>query len=792
MTDKINSDYLKKPLLNALSVSNKISTIKGIKNFYFSLINEAVDKRLRLLIIHIANLLETFDGVTDGDEREKIIKNCLKSIDEYEKGFFKKTINKEYFFDRDFFNYYFDYLEDISNNFIKYKKKYGLYTNKDLLNFLPKKYVDRRNFLPILNAPINSEVVVSGKIVKKGVVFLKGRRRIYEAIIQDKTGMLKLTWFNFNKSYPESVLQENKVLFFFGKITHDRYTNLKNIIHPDIITNLSNLTAGIYPVYPSERYFSGKRISELVANKLRELKGEDYIGYEYISKIGIPSLKESFNNLHFPVNQEKIEKLNNGESIYHERLKFAQFLPFQLALFYRNNLEKRKNGIKLVFNEKYKEKLLKQLPFTFTKSQQRVIMEIENDQQSSYPMNRLLQGDVGSGKTLVAVVAALNSIEAGYQVSILAPTEILAEQHFKNISEYIKDLPISVAILLGSTPAKDKKDILEKIKNGDVNIVVGTHAIFQKKVNFNKLGLAVIDEQHRFGVEQRLRLVEKGENPDILVMSATPIPRTLAMTSYGDLDVSIIDELPKGRQEIQTKILRDSNRDFLYRVINDELNKNNQIYFVYPLIEKSEKIDLKNATDMYEKLSKVFLNYSVSLLHGKMSKDEKEEIMGDFKKGKIKILVSTTVIEVGVDVPKATVMVIEQAERFGLAQLHQLRGRVGRSERKSYCYLVAGDNVSKDGWKRLKVIEETNNGFVIAEEDLRIRGQGEILGTNQSGEQEIPYIDFIKYNDMLIKSRKIAKEILKEDSLLQYNKNRMLKEEMFKLWGEKMKLGKIG
>ncbi len=673
----------------------------------------------------------------------------------------------------------------------KYLQKHNIRNVRDLFLFLPTKYHDRRKFVSIFEARVNEEVVVRGRVISKSEVRTSNGKRFYQVVIKDKTGAMKLVWFNYNRNYPSSIIREGRDIIVAGKIGFDGYSGYKNIVHPEILEE-SKFSPQIITLYPSERFLSQNSIRELVKEYIEKMPVNEYLPILIRENVSLPDFKTAVYNLHFPGEDSDIKSLKEGTTSSHARIKFSIFFPFQLALVYRREKNRREVGIPFKFNGKLKRFLFRRLSFQLTGAQERVIGEIEKDLKAPFPMNRLLQGDVGSGKTLVAVVTALDVIESGYQVAIMAPTEILAEQHYLNLKKYIEGLNVRVSLLTGSVTGKKREDILKSIMSGDTSIVVGTHALFQEDVRFQKLGYIVIDEQHRFGVLQRKELVKKGlQNPDVLVMTATPIPRTLAMTTYGDLDISVLDEMPPGRRRVKTFVIDERRIEVAYNKVRDALERGEQAYFVYPLIEKSDKMDLKNATEMFEKIRLVFDNYTVGLIHGKMVAEEKEWIMNKFKKGEVQVLVSTTVIEVGVDVPNATIMVIEHAERFGLAQLHQLRGRVGRGDKESYCFLVVGKNAGENAVYRLKVLERTTDGFKIAEEDLKLRGPGEILGTKQSGEQEISYSDIIKYNKLLGQARKLAEEIIRLDPKLITDENQAIRYEMLRLWGEKLDLGKI-
>jgi ATP-dependent DNA helicase RecG len=503
--------------------------------------------------------------------------------------------------------------------------------------------------------------------------------------------------------------------------------------------------------------------------------------------------------VHFPSPDLDPELLMIGRSAAHRTLIFDEFFFLELGLALRRRQHAIKPGVPFTGGDDVHDRFIGALPFELTGAQERVVGEIFSDMEKPEPMNRLLQGDVGSGKTVVAVAAAAKAITGGYQAAIMAPTEILAEQHFQTISRIAAPLDIPHALLTSSTKGAERKEILEGVANGELPLVVGTHALIQEGVEFNRLGFVVVDEQHRFGVMQRAKLRKKGAPegegdpwPDVLVMTATPIPRTLAMTLYGDLDVSVIDEMPKGRKPIITKLYDEKQRQQLYAGIEHELEVGKQAYVVYPLIEESEKLDLKNATDMCEELRKVFQpNWRVELLHGRMSGDEKERVMGEFKAGRIHVLTATSVVEVGVDVPGASVMVIEHAERFGLSQLHQLRGRVGRSDHQSYCILMADYRRSEEAKRRLEAMVETTDGFKIAEEDLALRGPGEFMGTRQHGMPPFRIANIARDVGILSQAREAAFNLVEADSGLSRPENARIKEVLLSRWEGRLTLADI-
>jgi ATP-dependent DNA helicase RecG len=504
-------------------------------------------------------------------------------------------------------------------------------------------------------------------------------------------------------------------------------------------------------------------------------------------------LSEALKTVHFPDDKDSINALQSGDSTAHCRLIFDEFFFLELGLALRKRGVSLEKGNSFFITDKYTKKLKSILPFRLTDSQEKALAEIMRDLKKPHPMNRLLQGDVGSGKTIVALVASLVVIENGYQVAFMAPTEILAEQHYATVLPFAEQLGLRVVLLTSSVKNSKKNSISKEITEGKVNITIGTHAIIQESVHFSKLGLAIIDEQHRFGVMQRAMLKKKGITPDVLVMTATPIPRTLGLTVYGDLDSSIIDQLPPGRVPVKTKLYHERNRDLVYQKIAKEVEKKKQVFIVYPLIEESEKVDLMNATHMAKHLREdVFPRYSIGLLHGRIDSKEKEQIMSDFQLKKIDILVATTVVEVGIDVPNASLMVIEHAERFGLSQLHQLRGRVGRSDYPSQCVLLAQYSASDDARRRLRVMEETTDGFKIAEEDFALRGPGEFLGTRQSGIPDFRIANILKDVKILSEARKEAFRLIEEDPALSLPEHRATQLVLRERWKGRLELASIG
>ncbi|HZH35046.1 MAG TPA: ATP-dependent DNA helicase RecG, partial [Pyrinomonadaceae bacterium] len=531
------------------------------------------------------------------------------------------------------------------------------------------------------------------------------------------------------------------------------------------------------PVYRKLGPFQTKRLREImfeIVNRLEESSVGETLPSDLIERNKLISRFDALREIHFPPEDSVVSDYERARSNAHLRLIFEEFFWNSFALaFRRSERTKEPKGAVIEITDKIREHIFSVLPFELTGAQTRVVEQIIKDMQSDAPMNRLIQGDVGSGKTIVAVLAGLAAMENGYQFALMSPTEILAEQHARNVKKLLAKTPYRVELLTGSVKASEKRKLQKDLAAGEIHAAIGTHALIQEAVEFEKLGLIVIDEQHRFGVMQRAALRERGYNPDVLVMTATPIPRSLAMTVYGDLDVSVIDELPPGRTPIKTVVVGEDKREGTYRGIEREVNLGRQVYIVYPLVDESEKMDLKAATKMYEELrDKIFPNFSVGLLHGKMKAADKEAVMKQFVAGDIEILISTTVIEVGVDVPNASLMIIEHAERFGLSQLHQLRGRVGRGAEQSFCVLLTGDKQTFVAKQRLGIMEETSDGFRIAEKDLEIRGPGEVLGTRQSGVAVFRIGNLVRDLEILEKAREeaefylTAKRLTRETSLL--------------------------
>ena len=656
-------------------------------------------------------------------------------------------------------------------------KKLGISTMEDLVFFLPRSYEDRRNRVDISDAAEDQNSVVTGEV--KLVVndrYRGGRKQMLRLLVEDGTGSMEVVFFN--AKYLQHSFRTGRKYTFFGKVT--RNFGKMQMIHPEF-SDADGMEDGILPVYPLTKGISQREMRTWQKLLKRAYSmAEDILSSEAVERNRLCSLSYALENVHFP--QEKQKLL---EAKY--RLIFDELLILQTGLFMaRQNVTDGRNGI--AFSpEADTGRYIESLPYPLTGAQQRCVEEIERDLESSTAMNRLVQGDVGCGKTAVAEIAMYKAVKSGYQAVLMAPTEILAAQHFDGISRAFEAHGIRTAFLTGSLKAAQKREVLEQIATGEAQVIIGTHAVIQPDVDFSRLGLVITDEQHRFGVRQRVKLREKGENPNVLGMTATPIPRTLSVILYGDLDVSIIDELPPGRQQTVTRCLKSEKRGECYDFVEQQLKQGRQAYVVTPLIEESETLDAKSAEQVAAELKKRFRGYSVELIHGAMSQDEKDRIMESFSRGETDVLVATVVIEVGINVPNATVIVIENSERFGLAQLHQLRGRVGRGSHRSYCFLIL-DGGSEIAEKRGQIMETSSDGFFIAEEDLKLRGPGEIFGTRQHGLPDLAITDLSKHMKILEQAKEEAKAMLADDPALDAPEHSALRRRITKLFGEDLTL----
>ena len=685
-----------------------------------------------------------------------------------------------------FINTSIDYLKGVGPNRSDIlKKEFQIFTYNDLLNFFPFRYIDRTKFYKISEIQkSNADVQIIGRFTE--IYYfknIKSNRLI--GTFSDGNQTIEIVWFKATK-WIEKSIKLNTDYVLYGK--PNWYLNKFSIAHPelDVFSEFKNKQVeGLLPIYSSNervlsRGITNKFFREVIFNIINTSINflKENLSKEINEKYSLISKQQAYRNIHFPSNHELLSKAEF-------RLKYEEFFYLQLEFLMSNISKKSKfkgfNFSKVgdSFNKFYKS----HLPFLLTNAQKRVIKEIRKDFSSNAQMNRLLQGDVGSGKTIVALLSSLIAIDNNFQVCFLAPTEILAQQHFNSLNDSLNKINITVNILTGSSTKKDRIKLFSDLINGEINILVGTHAVLEDNVRFKNLGFVIIDEQHKFGVAQRSKLWKKNITPPhVLVMTATPIPRTLAMSVYGDLDISIIDELPPGRKAVKTVHRSDRNRLEIFKFLKDEINKGRQVYVVYPLIEESKKLDYKDLMDGYESISREFPNskYQISILHGRMKSEDKAIEMKRFKEGKTNIMVSTTVIEVGVNIPNASVMVIESSEKFGLSQLHQLRGRVGRGSENSYCILMTSNKLSSDARKRIKTMTSTNDGFKVAEVDMEIRGPGNLLGTQQSGLLNLKLANIITDKEILESARDDVKKIISVDQRLVKVENKLIKEEFNK------------
>ncbi len=673
----------------------------------------------------------------------------------------------------------------------------GLNTVEDLLYFLPRKYEDRRFIKAISKSEVGKKETVIGEVVRAEIHPYK-KRRVFEVVLRDDSGTLKAKWFKGSFAYLRNAFKPGLRAILTGDVR--LYQFELEMIHPDFELLEEGEDSHLHfkrivPIYSETEGLGQKHLRRILLHAV-----EDYAHYvpgtiprDVCERQGLIDIISAVRSVHLPGQEEDIQSLNDMRSAAHKRLIFDELFYFELAMALKRKGNILEEGIAFRTEGELSSRFLSILPFGLTEAQKRVIGEIHGDMARPSPMHRLLQGDVGSGKTVVSMAAMLTACENGYQAAIMAPTEILAEQHYRNIQRWAESLGLKATLLLGSTRPAEKKDLARQIEAGEIHLVVGTHALIQEGVEFRKLGLVVVDEQHRFGVVQRAALRGKGSNPDVLVMTATPIPRTLAMTVYGDLDISVLDEMPPGKKPVKTKVFFEKDRLRVYEIVRKEIVKGNQVFIVYPLVTESEALDLKDATRMAEHLQKdVFPELRIGLVHGRMKGPEKDEIMKAFNDRRLDILVSTTVIEVGIDIPRASLMVIEHAERFGLAQLHQLRGRVGRSDIPSYCVLMTDHKGSENARKRLRIMEQTTDGFRIAEADLEIRGPGEFMGTRQSGLPDFRVADILRDGRLLNDARTEAFQLVEKDPRLDRSEHAALREVLLWKWEGRLGLARTG
>lgn len=675
-------------------------------------------------------------------------------------------------------------------------KKLNINTVEDCLYFLPHRYEDRSKVKKIAHLIDGEQVTFVGKIINAGSFGIGRRKKIFEVILQDGTGVVRAKWFKFNEKYFREKFAVGSEIIVSGQPRFNKRLGAGlEIIHPDVETvgtETDTLEIGkIIPVYHNTEGLHMKSLRQIMKQVVEGYVSlvEEILPDEILQRHKFPPRSQAFQFAHFPANGFTEEDLGSFKTPSHQRLIFEELFLIQLGLAWRKkHAADTVRGTPLKTRGEMIRKLVHLLKFELTNAQKRALAEIMGNLEKDQPMNRLLFGDVGSGKTIVALITLLTAVDNGFQGALMAPTELLAEQHYLNIQPYCNALGISFELVTSAASPKEKKRIQENIQNGTTQIIVGTHALIQKDVEFHKLGLAVIDEQQRFGVLQREAIGKKGIAPHILIMTATPIPRSLALTLYGDMDVSVLDELPPGRQPITTKRYYENKRDEAYDFLRKELDKGRQAYVVCPLIEESETLDLNTAIAVREYLTQMFPERKVGLIHGKLKKEERQKIMSRFHAGEIDILVATTVIEVGIDVPNATVMIIEHAERFGLAQSHQLRGRVGRGAHTSYCLLIAYYPLSDTAKARLNAMLKSTDGFVIAEEDLSIRGPGDFMGTRQSGLPSLRIANLIRDIKVIEVARKEAFDLIDKDPKLEDPKHHKLKQTFQNFLGDRINL----
>jgi len=683
------------------------------------------------------------------------------------------------------------YLKGVGPNRGNKLKKYGIEVLSDLLYHFPRRYIDRSNILLINKLKIGEEGLIVGKIISENIKQTK-KRRFFELEIKDATGSIKCIWFR-GLSWISEKFVIGESIAIYGKI---EFYNGFRMIHPefDLLDENENPinTGKIISIYPSNSDLKSvgmdsrgfRRVITHAIDNINILI-DDFFDKSTLESEQLITLKKALVEIHRP-------KSMNTLNLSIKRLKFNEHFFMQLLMAIKKSNYKKNKSKQFTSKDNYVSKIYKLLPFNLTNSQIRVLKEIRADLESSNPMNRLIQGDVGSGKTIVAILASAIAIDNTAQVAIMAPTEILAEQHFNSFKSYCDKIDVSCELLISDIKKKEKEKIIGDLRSGDINIIVGTHALIQENIEFKNLGLSIIDEQHRFGVVHRKNLIKKAKDSNVLAMTATPIPRTLSMTLHGDLDISIIDEIPKNRIPIKTKIVNENHLDSIYQFIMKELKNKRQCYIVYPIIEESESLDLEAANTAYKNIKKnIFKDFGVGYLNGKMNKIARDEQMRLFISGDIDVLVSTTVIEVGIDNPNATIMLIENAERFGLTQLHQLRGRIGRGNYQSYCMLVQRKR-SLLSDHRLKVMENTVNGFKISDEDLKLRGPGEFFGKKQHGYMKTKIADIPQDLEIIDRARNLAFNIIYKDDELKFPENKKIRHELFNKYSNMLEFINIG
>ena len=643
----------------------------------------------------------------------------------------------------------------------------GLQTILDLLFFVPIRYEDRSQITPIDHAEEDRSVLVKGRVLYgREELFYPSRKRLYKILIKDRSGSLELIWFRYRKPHLYRFAAPGVELLAFGRIKKNR--GIRQMAHPDITLTDKNTEPGLgfLPVYSEIQGIASKVLRSIIGMAMEAYLTDlvDPVPGHVTRDLGLPNIEETLRSVHFPPKDSSIDILNQFNTPFHKRLIFDRFFLVMLAMVFRKKFRENKEGPVFSAPLNLKERIDAFFPFHLTSDQARVIEEIAGDFKTKKTMNRLLMGDVGCGKTLVAIIAAYLAIRNGRQAAIMVPTQVLAEQHMTTFAGLSDDMGFRPVLLTGQLKKSERQTIYKGIGTGRHNLVIGTQSLIQGGLSFSNLGLVIIDEQHRFGVRQRALMESKGRNPNLLVMTATPIPRTLAITLYGDMDISTIKEYPKGHRAVLTRLLRKTQKREVYSTLKRKMAAGEQAFVICPVIEKSEERDLKNAVDMAEKLQKIFSpRFRTGLIHGRLSPGERETVMDEFRKGHIDLLVGTTVIEVGVHVPRATVMVIEHPERFGLAQLHQLRGRVGRGSERGLCYLMTSENLPDKSMARLEILVKSHDGFEIAQKDLELRGQGELTGMRQAGLGELDFREVMSEPELLKRAREEAEQMISAD-----------------------------
>lgn len=670
------------------------------------------------------------------------------------------------------------YLKGVGPKMYELLNKLSIYTVKDLLEYYPRVYEDRTKVTPISDFQKDQNVLFLGTLIKPVTMVYAKKKKILSTVVVDDSGAIAmLTWFN--QVYIKDRIKEGGTYLFYGKV--GSVSGSRATLDSCSIYDVNDLDKiqGLYPIYPLTAGITQNYLFKLINNLMDSgIMVNEIFNEEFRRKYRLAEANYALRNIHFPKSYEMVNIARN-------RIIFEELFLFQLALLNMKQIEVEHTNTN-TYSDLDESEFLKLIPFELTGAQKKVVSQIKKDMSSKTVMNRLVQGDVGSGKTMVAAIAMYLAVKNGYQAALMAPTTILANQHYIELSQYFEKLGINVEIITSSTTKKQKEKIIEKLKNNDIDILIGTHSIIEDNVEFNNLGLVVTDEQHRFGVKQRMKLSAKGNVVDTIVMTATPIPRSLAIILYGDLDLSIIDELPPGRKPVETCVVNDSYNQRVYNFLKKQINEGRQVYVVCPLVEENEDLDLNSVEKLYEEYKKEFNGYNVAILHGKMKNKEKDSIMQEFKANKINILISTTVIEVGISVPNATVMVIENSDRFGLAALHQLRGRVGRGSASSYCILKS-NNKSAIARQRLDIMRKSNDGFEIAQKDLELRGPGDFFGVRQSGMPEFKLANLLTDTKILESTQEAVKTLIEEDRTLSLPQNSKIKNALYNKYGEQLK-----